>query len=70
MCSDSGQHVSQREHLVIRGWGLSSDENRELSSSAPFVGETGHRSFPDGEGVVITSERACEKLFIVYNLVH
>ena len=27
-------------------WCLSSDENRERSSSAPFVGKTGRRSFP------------------------
>ena len=31
-------------------WCLSSDENRERSSSAPFVGKTGRRSFPTEAG--------------------
>ena len=35
-------------HFIV--WCLSSDENRERSSSAPFVGKTGRRSFPTEAG--------------------
>ena len=45
-------------NVVVIVWCLSSDENKERSSSAPFVGKTGRRSFPTEAGDLQGRSRA------------